>query len=85
MHKIIFFLFIITTINLSAQENKWMLIEDESFIQYSAKHLLHKWSGINNNIKGVFLKLLYDLKNNSKKTLLGSPATTIIGLKFFDI
>ena len=56
MHKIIFFLFIITTINLSAQENKWMLIEDESFIQYSAKHLLHKWSGVNNNIKGVFLQ-----------------------------
>ena len=61
MHKIIFFLFIITTINLSAQENKWMLIEDESFIQYSAKHLLHKWSGINNNIKGVFLQ-----QNDSK-------------------
>ena len=61
MQKIIFFLFIITTINLSAQENKWMLIEDESFIQYSAKHLLHKWSGINNNIKGVFLQ-----QNDSK-------------------
>ena len=38
-----------------------MLIEDESFIQYSAKHLLHKWSGINNNIKGVFLQ-----QNDSK-------------------
>lgn len=61
MQKIIFFLFIITTINLSAQENKWMLIEDKSFIQYSAKHLLHKWSGINNNIKGVFLQ-----QNDSK-------------------
>ena len=33
-----------------------MLIGEESFIQYSAKHLLHKWSGINNNIKGVFLQ-----------------------------
>lgn len=61
MHKIIFFLFIVTTINLSAQENKWMLIEDESFIQYSAKHLLHKWSGTNKNIKGVFLQ-----QNDSK-------------------
>lgn len=38
-----------------------MLIEDKSFIQYSAKHLLHKWSGINNNIKGVFLQ-----QNDSK-------------------
>ena len=61
MHKIIFFLFIITTINLSAQENKWMLIEDESSIQYSAKHLLHKWSGTNKNIKGIFLQ-----QNDSK-------------------
>ena len=56
MKNILLILIFISFTNLTAQENKWMLIEDESFIQYSAKHLLHKWNGINNNIKGIFLQ-----------------------------
>ena len=56
MKNILLILIFISLTNLTAQENKWMLIEEESFIQYSAKHLLHKWSGVNNNIKGVFLQ-----------------------------
>ena len=57
MYKIIFFLIFISFSNLSAQnENKWMLDSKESVIEYDAKHLLHAWSGINKNIKGVFLE-----------------------------
>lgn len=57
MYKSIFFLIFISISNLSAQnENKWMLDSKESVIEYNAKHLLHAWSGINNDIKGVFLE-----------------------------
>ena len=61
MKNILLILIFISLTNLTAQENKWMIIEDESFIQYSAKHLLHNWTGINNSIKGVFLQ-----QNDSK-------------------
>ena len=57
MYKIIFFFIFISFSNLSAQnENKWMLESKESFIEYNAKHLLHAWSGINNDVKGIFLE-----------------------------
>tara|TARA_B100000780_G_scaffold54269_1_gene33939 strand:- start:7597 stop:8133 length:537 start_codon:yes stop_codon:yes gene_type:complete len=57
MYKIIFFFIFISVSNLSAQnENKWMLESKESFIEYNAKHLLHAWSGINNDVKGIFLE-----------------------------
>jgi len=57
MYKSIFFLIFISISNLSAQnENKWMLDSKESVIEYNAKHLLHAWSGINNDVKGVFLE-----------------------------
>jgi len=57
MYKIIFFFIFISVSNLSAQnENKWMLEIKESFIEYNAKHLLHAWSGINNDVKGIFLE-----------------------------
>jgi polyisoprenoid-binding protein YceI len=59
MYKSIFFLIFISISNLSAQnENKWMLDSKESVIEYNAKHLLHAWSGINNDVKGVFLEEL---------------------------
>jgi polyisoprenoid-binding protein YceI len=32
-----------------------MLNSESSVIKYEAKHLLHKWEGINEKIKGVFL------------------------------
>ena len=57
MYKSIFFLIFISISNLSAQnENKWMLDSKESVIEYNAKHLLHAWSGVNNDVKGVFLE-----------------------------
>ena len=57
MKNILLILIFISLSNLSAQnENKWMLDTEQSFIEYNAKHLLHAWSGINKNIKGVFLE-----------------------------
>ena len=57
MHRTIVLLIFISFSNLSAQnENKWMLDTEQSVIEYNAKHLLHAWSGINKNIKGVFLE-----------------------------
>ena len=57
MYKTFFFLIFISISSLSAQnENKWMLDGEKSLIEYSAKHLLHAWSGVNNDVKGVFLE-----------------------------
>jgi len=57
MYRIIVLLIFISFSNLSAQnENKWMLDTQQSVIEYNAKHLLHAWSGINKNVKGVFLE-----------------------------
>ena len=55
MKNILLILIFISLSNLTAQESRWMLNSNESVIEYSAKHLLHKWSGINKNVKGVFL------------------------------
>ena len=33
-----------------------MLKADQSYIKYDAKHVLHAWEGINENIKGVIVK-----------------------------
>lgn len=53
---LIFLILIIPLINSFSQDNfQWMLDSDESSIEYQAKHLLHKWIGTNNNVKGVFL------------------------------
>ena len=58
MYKTFFFLIFISISSLSAQnENKWMLDGEKSLIEYSAKHLLHAWSGVNNDVKGVFLDI----------------------------
>ncbi|MDB4093696.1 YceI family protein [Flavobacteriaceae bacterium] len=57
MYKTFFYLIFISISSLSAQnENKWMLDGEKSLIEYSAKHLLHAWSGVNNDVKGVFLE-----------------------------
>ena len=39
-----------------------MIDSEKSSLKYDAKHFLHAWSGVNNNIKGV---VVYD-KNISK-------------------
>ena len=49
----IFFFFVL---NVNSQNNTtWMLNSEKSQIQYTAKHLLHEWNGINDKVKGVFL------------------------------
>ena len=73
MYKSIFFLIFISISNLSAQnENKWMLDGEKSLIEYSAKHLLHAWSGVNNDVKGVFLEEIKDDRPRSFWNLLKS-------------
>ena len=53
---LIFLILIIPLIDSFSQDNiQWMLDSDESSIEYQGKHLLHKWIGKNNNVKGVFL------------------------------
>ena len=47
--------FILSILNLNAQQTI-MLDKDESYIKYDAKHVLHAWVGINQNIKGVIVK-----------------------------
>ena len=55
-NKIKYVLYIIicfTSLNTYTQSNeKWLLITDQSVIKYQAKHLLHQWEGVNNNIEG---------------------------------
>ncbi|SUZ54491.1 uncharacterized protein METZ01_LOCUS7345 [marine metagenome] len=60
---LIFLILIIPLIDNFSQDNvQWMLDSDESYIEYQAKHLLHKWIGINNKVRGVFF-----LKDDSGK------------------
>tara|TARA_B100000780_G_scaffold86238_1_gene59267 strand:- start:327 stop:878 length:552 start_codon:yes stop_codon:yes gene_type:complete len=39
--------------SFSQDDEKWMLNTKKSSVEYNAKHLLHKWNGKNNNVKGV--------------------------------
>ena len=51
----ILLVFILSVFSLTAQETL-MLKADQSYIKYDAKHVLHAWEGINENIKGVIVK-----------------------------
>ena len=51
----ILLVFILSIFSLTAQETL-MLKADRSYIKYDAKHVLHTWEGINENIKGVIVK-----------------------------
>ena len=35
------------------QTSTWKIVSNESVISYQAKHLLHAWQGINNNVLGL--------------------------------
>ena len=50
--RIISFLLVLTTFNLSSQEIK-RVDSEKSFINYTGKHFLHKWSAENKNISGL--------------------------------
>ena len=50
--RIISLLFALITFNLSSQEIK-RVDSDKSFINYTGKHFLHKWSAENKNISGL--------------------------------
>ena len=43
--------------NFSLAQSTLMINAEESNINYSAKHVLHAWEGVNDNIKGV---IIYD-------------------------
>ena len=50
--RIITLLLVLTTFNLSSQEIK-RVDSEKSFINYTGKHFLHKWSAENKNISGL--------------------------------
>ena len=50
--RIISLLFALITFNLSSQEIK-RVDSEKSFISYTGKHFLHKWSAENKNISGL--------------------------------
>lgn len=50
--RIISLLFVLITFNLSSQEIK-RVDSEKSFINYTGKHFLHKWSAENKNISGL--------------------------------
>ena len=50
--RIISLLLVLTTFNLSSQEIK-RVDSEKSFINYTGKHFLHKWSAENKNISGL--------------------------------
>ena len=51
----ILLIFFLSVFNLNSQQTI-MLNKGESYIKYDAKHVLHAWEGINQNIKGVIVK-----------------------------
>lgn len=57
--------------NFSLAQSTLMINAEESNINYSAKHVLHAWEGVNYNIKGV---IIYD----------GSVSTIAIAAKVVD-
>ena len=57
--------------NFSLAQSTLMINAEESNINYSAKHVLHAWEGVNDNIKGV---VIYD----------GSVSTIAIAAKVVD-
>ena len=50
--RIISLLLVLITFNLSSQEIK-RVDSEKSFINYTGKHFLHKWSAENKNISGI--------------------------------
>ena len=48
-------LFIFFQFSSFAQQVQFSVDETSSYIEYEGKHLLHDWSGINKNIKGVII------------------------------
>ena len=43
--------------NFSFSQNTFMINNEKSTISYNAKHVLHAWDGVNDNISGV---IIYD-------------------------
>ena len=48
-------IFILSVFSLNAQQTI-MLDKDESYIKYDAKHVLHAWEGINQNINQILTR-----------------------------
>ena len=49
----IFFLLLFFQSFLTDQEEQKQINQEDSFIRYQGKHLLHEWEGINSKIKGI--------------------------------
>ena len=62
---------ILFVFNFSLAQSTLMINAEKSNINYSAKHVLHAWEGVNDNIKGV---VIYD----------GSVSTIAIAAKVVD-
>ena len=62
---------ILFVFNFSLAQSTLMINAEKSNINYSAKHVLHAWEGVNDNIKGV---IIYD----------GSVSTIAIAAKVVD-
>ena len=56
MRNIVIVLLIFPFLSFAQIENSWMLNSEQSVIEYTAKHVLHQWKGINKNVKGIFIK-----------------------------
>lgn len=44
---------LIISVDLMAQNQSYGVVADQSSIEYSAKHLLHSWKGVNRNVLGI--------------------------------
>ncbi|MDG2371694.1 MAG: YceI family protein [Flavobacteriaceae bacterium] len=61
MNRLILFCLLTSTFIFCQEVEKenWRVSSKQSFISYKGKHILHEWSGLNKNIRGVLV-----LKNN---------------------
>lgn len=57
---------LIISVDLMAQNQSYGVVADQSSIAYSAKHLLHSWKGVNQNVLGI---AVVDQKNQQIEQL----------------
>ena len=73
--KLLFLLTFLST-GMQAQDVKWRVDTENTFIQYEGKHLLHEWNGINKKINGIAIQ-------NQKSNQINKIAL-LLNVKDFD-